>query len=111
MRKVFLTLFATLAAICGWCLLVLAAVNEGWFKSPLTTSRAPAAFVEAAQRSVFATLAGWFPEAPQVYDSLAYAHWRRGDVERARDIFRKALELQPGFSSDYSSADYGADDS
>jgi len=69
---VFLTLFATLAAICVWCLLVVAAVNEGWFKSALTTSRAPAALVEAAQES-----------------------------------FRKALELQPGFSSDYSANDYG----
>jgi len=56
---------------------------------------------------LFGTLAGWFPDAPQVYDSLAYAHSRRGDVEHARDIFRKALELQPGFSSDYSADNYG----
>jgi len=60
---------------------------------------------------LFGTLAGWFPDAPQVYDSLAYALWRRGEVERAQATFRKALALQPEFSSDYSSNDYGVEGS
>lgn len=61
--------------------------------------------------TLFRTLAGWFPDAPQVYDSLAYAFWRRGDVERAQQTFREARELQPGFQSDYSATDYGLDGS
>ena len=56
---------------------------------------------------VFNTLSAWFPDAPQVYDSLAYARLRQGDIEVAREIFMKALELQPGFSSNYSSTNYG----
>lgn len=59
--------------------------------------------------ALFGALAAWFPQAPQVHDSLAWAHWRRGDVEHAQDAFRRARELQPGFSSDYSSNDYGVD--
>lgn len=43
---------------------------------------------------------------PQVYDRLDYAHWCRGDARGARENFRKALELQPGFSSDYSAENY-----
>jgi len=58
---------------------------------------------------IFGTLAGLFPEAPQVYDSLAYAHLRKGNAEKANQTFRKALALQSDFSSDYSSDNYGTD--
>ena len=61
--------------------------------------------------NVFGTLVGLFPEAPQAYDSLAYAFLRKGDVEGARQTFNRALKLQPGFSSDYSPKNYGADNS
>lgn len=61
--------------------------------------------------NIFGALAGLFPEAPEAYDSLAYAYLRKGDVEDARQIFNKALSLQPDFLSDYSSNNYGADGS
>lgn len=57
--------------------------------------------------NIFDTLVKLFPEAPQAYDSLAYAHFRAGDSGQARDIFAKALKLQPAFASDYSSDNYG----
>jgi CubicO group peptidase (beta-lactamase class C family) len=59
--------------------------------------------------TVFGALAAWFPDAPQVYDSLAYAHWRMDELERAQALFKKALALQPGFSSDYSAHNYGVE--
>jgi CubicO group peptidase (beta-lactamase class C family) len=58
--------------------------------------------------NIFGTLVELFPEAPQAYDSLAYAHFRAGDIELAREIFSKAVMLQPAFSSDYSMDNYGA---
>jgi CubicO group peptidase (beta-lactamase class C family) len=58
--------------------------------------------------NIFGTLVELFPEAPQAYDSLAYAHFRAGDIETAREIFSNALTLQPAFSSDYSTENYGA---
>jgi CubicO group peptidase (beta-lactamase class C family) len=57
--------------------------------------------------NIFGTLLNLFPEAPQAYDSLAYAHFRAGNVEKARETFSTALELQPTFVSDYSSDNYG----
>ena len=57
--------------------------------------------------NVFGTLRELFPEAPQAYDSLAYAHYRAGDVKKAREIFAMALKLEPAFASDYSSDNYG----
>ena len=57
--------------------------------------------------NVFGTLRELFPEAPQAYDSLAYAHYRAGDVKKARETFAMALELDPAFASDYSSDNYG----
>ena len=58
--------------------------------------------------NVLGTLRELFPEAPQAYDSLAYAHFRAGDTEKARETFSMALELQPAFASDYSSDNYGS---
>lgn len=46
-------------------------------------------------------------EAPQVYDSLAYAHLRNGGSEKAKQTFTKALALQSDFAGDYSSDDFG----
>ena len=56
---------------------------------------------------VFGALIELFPEAPQAYDSLAYAHFRSGNSGLARDTFSMALKLQPEFASDYSSDNYG----
>jgi CubicO group peptidase (beta-lactamase class C family) len=60
---------------------------------------------------IFNTLAGLFPDAPQVYDSLAFAFLSMGDTETAAQTFRKAIVLQSDFSSDYDSNDYGEDES
>lgn len=57
--------------------------------------------------NIFGALAELFPDAPQVYDSLAYGYWKSGDPEKAKQTFEKALSLQPDFSSDYSSDNYG----
>ena len=56
---------------------------------------------------ILRTLRELFPNAPQAHDSLAFAHYRAGDIEKARETFAMALELQPGFASDYSSDNYG----
>ena len=58
--------------------------------------------------NVLGTLLELFPEAPQAYDSLAYAHFRAGDIDKARETFSMALKLQPAFASDYSSDNYGS---
>jgi CubicO group peptidase (beta-lactamase class C family) len=49
-----------------------------------------------------------FTNAPQVYDSLAFVYWSKGDKEKAVETFKKALAKQPDFSSDYSSDNYGS---
>lgn len=56
---------------------------------------------------IFGTLARLFAEAPQVYDSLAYAYLRKGDTTQAAQVLAKALALQSDFSSNYSSNNYG----
>lgn len=56
--------------------------------------------------NVLGTLLELFPEAPQAYESLAYAHFRAGDSDKARETFSIALKLQPAFASDYSSDNY-----
>lgn len=60
---------------------------------------------------IFNTLAELFPDAPQVYDSLAFAFLSMGDTEMAARTFRKAIALQPDFSSDYDSNNYSDDES
>lgn len=57
--------------------------------------------------NVFGTLVELFPQAPQAHDSLAYSHFRAGDVVKARETFAAALALVPDFASDYSSDNYG----
>lgn len=56
--------------------------------------------------NILGTLVELFPQAPQAYDSLAYAHFRAGDVELAQASFSIALRLQPAFASDYSPDNY-----
>jgi CubicO group peptidase (beta-lactamase class C family) len=47
-----------------------------------------------------------FPNAPQAYDSLAFAYYKKGELKKAELTFRKALELKPSFHSDYLSSNY-----
>ncbi len=48
MKKFFKIAATTLLAFAVWSALVFLAFSEGWFRSPVTQSREPAAFVEAA---------------------------------------------------------------
>lgn len=57
--------------------------------------------------SIFGTLVELFPNAPQAYDSLAYAYFRADEVEQARETFSIAFKLKPAFAGDYSSDNYG----
>ena len=57
--------------------------------------------------NIFGTLRDLFPNAPQAHDSLAFAHYRAGNIEEARQTFAMALKLQPEFASDYSPDNYG----
>jgi len=56
---------------------------------------------------VFNYLVFLFPSAPQAYDSLAFAYFKKGDPETAYKTFTKALELSPDFRSDYISDNFG----
>ncbi|WP_019026388.1 serine hydrolase [Colwellia piezophila] len=47
-----------------------------------------------------------FPNAPQAYDSLAFAHYTKGEFKKAEQAFQKAQALKPGFNSDYISSNY-----
>ena len=52
MVRLLLIAIAMLAAIAAWIAIVFVGVNEGWGKSPLTTSNDPVDFVEAVQKKV-----------------------------------------------------------
>ncbi len=56
---------------------------------------------------MFEYLVSLFPNAPQVYDSLAFAYQSIGDNEKAKSTFGKSLAIQHGFKSDYVSDNYG----
>lgn len=47
-----------------------------------------------------------FPDAPQAYDSLAFAYFKNAQHDKAKEIFQKALSLKPTFNSDYVSSNY-----
>jgi len=47
-----------------------------------------------------------FPNAPQAYDSLAFAYYKKGELKKAEQVFSKALKLEPSFRSDYMSSNY-----
>jgi len=68
------------------------------------------AFVErrswSQAQDLFRALIAYFPEAPQAYDSLAFALQSEDRPEDAKRVFRKALELDPEFRSDYSAIHY-----
>lgn len=51
--------------------------------------------------NIVTMLIHFFPKAPQAYDSLAYAHFLMGQLEKSRSEFKKALSLNPSFKSDY----------
>jgi CubicO group peptidase (beta-lactamase class C family) len=55
---------------------------------------------------VFTTLVSFFPEAPQVYDSLAFAYYSKGELKRAASTFKKAKDLKNDFVSDYNKHNY-----
>lgn len=56
---------------------------------------------------MFDYLISLFPNAPQVYDSLAFAYLSKGDSELASKTFSKSLQIDANFNSDYVSDNYG----
>lgn len=56
---------------------------------------------------MFEYLVSLFPNAPQVYDSLAFAYLSKGDREAAKSTFSKSLTIDASFKSDYVSDNYG----
>ena len=48
-----------------------------------------------------------FPNAPQAYDSLAFAYLSKGDRKAAKSTFSKSLNIDASFKSDYVSDNYG----
>lgn len=55
---------------------------------------------------IFNALISFFPEAPQVYDSLAFAYFNKGEQGKAKSAFAKATSLKPNFTSDYNANNY-----
>lgn len=66
-------------------------------------------FTEAFE--MFYYLVSLFPDAPQVYDSLAFAYLSKGDEKAARKTFNQSLAIKADFKSDYVSDNYGHDES
>lgn len=56
---------------------------------------------------MFEYLVSLFPNAPQAYDSLAFAYLSKGDSEAAKSTFSKSLTIDDSFKSDYVSDNYG----
>lgn len=56
---------------------------------------------------MFEYLVSLFPNAPQAYDSLAFAYLSKGDSEAAKSTFSKSLTIDGSFKSDYVSDNYG----
>jgi CubicO group peptidase (beta-lactamase class C family) len=56
---------------------------------------------------MFEYLVSLFPNAPQAYDSLAFAYLSIGDSEAAKSTFSKSLSIDGSFKSDYVSDNYG----
>ena len=55
---------------------------------------------------MFEYLVSLFPDAPQVYDSLAFAYLSKGDKETAQKTFGQALAIKSDFKSDYVADNY-----
>jgi tetratricopeptide (TPR) repeat protein len=49
--------------------------------------------------AVFEANVGLFPEDPNCYDSMAEAFPAGGNREQAIELYRKALEVDPGFEN------------
>ncbi len=60
MSRIFLTAIITLASICIWTAVSFVSYSEGWWKTPITESDTPEAFVEEVRRVVEAEHAGNF---------------------------------------------------
>ncbi|MFT6897432.1 MAG: CubicO group peptidase (beta-lactamase class C family) [Paraglaciecola sp.] len=55
---------------------------------------------------IFNYLVAIFPDAPQAYDSLAFAYISKGEQNTAHETFQKALDIKSDFNSDYVSNNY-----
>ena len=55
---------------------------------------------------IFNYLVYLFPDAPQAYDSLAFAYLSKGEAKSARSTFLKALDIDGDFNSAYVSNNY-----
>ena len=58
---------------------------------------------------MFNYLVSLFPDAPQVYDSLAFAYLSKGEERMAKKTFSKSLAIKANFESEYVSDNYGHD--
>ncbi len=54
----------------------------------------------------FNYLKSLYPNAPQVYDSLAFAYYKQGNKEKAKATFKMAIALDAYFNSEYASNNY-----
>ena len=45
--------------------------------------------------SVFKLNSSLFPESANCYDSLAEAYWKANNIEKARELYQKAIQLDP----------------
>ncbi|MEO1169453.1 MAG: serine hydrolase domain-containing protein [Pseudomonadota bacterium] len=52
MKKLLFPAAITVLALAIWCVAVFFAFSEGWFRSPITSSAEPAAFLEASETMV-----------------------------------------------------------
>ena len=40
-------------------------------------------------------IAGFFPESANVWDSLAEAYWKAGDLVKAEEYYNQAISMDP----------------
>lgn len=50
-----------------------------------------------------------FPNAPEVYDGLAFGYASNGQLNKAQATFQAAKKLKPDFNSQFSPSNYGVD--
>lgn len=56
---------------------------------------------------IIKTLDHYFPKHQQVYDSIAYIHFLKGETDKAQEAFKMALQFKPDYKSNYSQSGYG----
>ncbi|MEL7251861.1 MAG: tetratricopeptide repeat protein [Bacteroidota bacterium] len=44
---------------------------------------------------VFQLVAQLFPDSANAWDSLAEAHWKNGEIEKAKELYQKAISMDP----------------